>query len=158
MRFVLFCVVLGEARKSLESEVYVTDLSRNSETGGGQCLAGLTQPRAGTTTAPTLPRDLAAEAKETLDVSRQPTLALLLHLVVQGRESHMVERQVEEEGFAGDWLEVWGKLHQIGLLSNKGGIQTEGFQSVGEWLQGWRYNQKYYKQEQNLQQSYKTDT
>lgn len=62
--------------------------------------------------------DLAAEAKDALDVAGEAALSLLLHLVVQWWEGHVVKSEIEEQGLAGDWLEVRRKLDQIGLFSN----------------------------------------
>ena len=77
---------------------------------------------------------LAAKAKDALDVAGQAALALLLHLVIQRWEGHMVEGKIKEERLAGNWLEVRGELDQIGLLSYKGGVQAEGVQAVTERL------------------------
>lgn len=76
--------------------------------------------------------DLAAKAKDALDIAGKTALALLLHLVIQRREGHMVESKVKEQGFAGDWLEVRRELDQIGLLSHEGGVKAEGLQAVAE--------------------------
>lgn len=38
----------------------------------------------------------------------------------------MVERKIEKQRLAGDWLEVRREMHQIGLLSDKGLIEAEG--------------------------------
>lgn len=46
----------------------------------------------------------------------------------------MVEGKIKEQGLAGDWLKVGRELDQIGLFSNKGRVEAEGFQSVAEWL------------------------
>lgn len=78
--------------------------------------------------------DLAAEAKDALDVAGQTALALLLHLVIQRWEGHVVESKVEEQRLAGDRLEVGGELDQIGLLSDEGWVEAEGFQAVAEGL------------------------
>ena len=83
-----------------------------------------------------LETDLASEPKDALDVAGQAALALLLHLVVEGREGHVVQRQVEEEGLTGDWLEVRWELDQIGLLSDEGGVQAEGLQALRQGLNG----------------------
>lgn len=40
--------------------------------------------------------DLAAKTKDALDVAGEAALALLLHLVIQGWEGHMVESKVKE--------------------------------------------------------------
>lgn len=53
---------------------------------------------------------LAAEAKDALDVPGETTLALLLHLVIQRWEGHMVQSKIKEQGLAGDWLEFWREL------------------------------------------------
>lgn len=79
--------------------------------------------------------DLTAKTEDALDVTGETTLALLLHLVIQGWEGHMVESKVEEKGLAGDWLEVRRELDQIGLLSYEGGVEAEGLQAVAEGLQ-----------------------
>lgn len=78
--------------------------------------------------------DLAAKAKDALDVACETALALLLHLVIQRREGHVVESKVKEQGLAGDWLEVGRKLDQIGLLSYEGGIEAEGLQAFAKGL------------------------
>jgi len=91
--------------------------------GGG----GLAQPGLGP--------DLAAEAKDALDVAGEAALALLLNLVIERRERHVVESQVEEEGLAGNGLEARGEVHQIGLLAQQGRVQPEGLQSVAKRLQ-----------------------
>lgn len=54
--------------------------------------------------------DLAAEAKDALDVAGEAALALLLHLVIQGWEGHVVKSKIKEQGLAGDWLEVGREL------------------------------------------------
>ena len=77
---------------------------------------------------------LAAEAEDALDVAGQAALALLLHLVVERRERHVVEGQVEEQGLAGDGLEARGEVHQVGLLAHQGRVQPEGLQSVAQRL------------------------
>lgn len=77
---------------------------------------------------------LAAKAEDALDVAGEAALALLLHLVVQRREGHVVERQVEEQRLAGDGLEVRGELDQVGLLAQEGGVETEGVQTLGQRL------------------------
>lgn len=81
-----------------------------------------------------LQTDLAAKAKNALDVAGETSLALLLHLVVQGWEGNMVESKVKEQGLAGDRLEVGRELDQIGLFSYEGGVEAEGFQAVAEGL------------------------
>ncbi len=78
--------------------------------------------------------DLAAKAKDALDVAGETALALLLHLVIQRWEGHMVESKVKEQGLARDWLEVRRELDKIGLLSNEGGVEVEGLQAVAEGL------------------------
>lgn len=80
--------------------------------------------------------DLAAKAEDALDVAGQTTLALLLHLVIQRWEGHVVESKVEEQGLAGDWLEVRGELDQIGLLPNQSRVKAEGVQAVAQGLRG----------------------
>lgn len=89
---------------------------------------------------------LAAEAEDALDVAGEAAFALLLHLVVQRREGHVVEGQVEEQRLAGHWLEVGGEVHQVGLLADQGGVQAEGLQPGAQGLRrqrdgrmdGWR--------------------
>lgn len=78
--------------------------------------------------------NLAAEAKDALDVAGQTALALLLHLVIQRWEGHVVERKVKEQGLAGNWLKVRRELDQIGLLSYKRRVEVEGLQAVTEGL------------------------
>lgn len=78
--------------------------------------------------------DLATKAKDTLDVPGETTLALLLHLVIQWWEGHMVKSKIKEQGLAGDWLEFWRELDQIRLFSNKGSVEAESFQAVAERL------------------------
>lgn len=78
--------------------------------------------------------DLAAKAKNALDVAGESTHALLLHLVIQRWEGHVVESKVKEQGLAGDWLELRRELDQIGLFSYEGGVETEGLQAVAEGL------------------------
>lgn len=80
-------------------------------------------------------RTLAAKAKDALDVAREATLALLLHLLIQRGEGHVVQSQVKEERLAGDWLEVWRKGHQAGLLPHQAGVQKERVQAAAERLQ-----------------------
>lgn len=80
-------------------------------------------------------QNLAAKAKDALDVAGEATLALLLHLIIQRWEGHVVQSQIKEERLAGDWLEVWRKRHQAGLLSNQGGVQTKRLQAAAERLQ-----------------------
>lgn len=77
---------------------------------------------------------LAAEAEDALDVAGEAALALLLHLVVQRREGHVVEGQVEEQRLAGDWLEVGREVHQVGVLAHQGGVQAERFQPGAQGL------------------------
>lgn len=77
---------------------------------------------------------LAAEAKDALDVASQAALALLLHLVIQRWEGHVVESKVEEQGLAGDWLEVRGELDQIRSLPYESRVEAEGLQTVTERL------------------------
>lgn len=77
---------------------------------------------------------LAAEAEDALDVAGEAALALLLHLVVQRREGHVVEGQVEEQRLAGDWLEVRREVNQVGLLAHQGGVQAEHFQPGAQGL------------------------
>lgn len=79
--------------------------------------------------------DLAAEAKDALDVASEAALSLLLHLVVQWWEGHVVKSEIKEQGLAGDWLEVRRKLDQIGLFSNEGRVEMECFQAAAEGLQ-----------------------
>lgn len=78
--------------------------------------------------------DLAAEAEDALDVAGETSLALLLHLVIQGWEGHVVESKIEEEGLAGDWLEFRRELDQIGVLPDQGGVEAEAVQAVAERL------------------------
>lgn len=80
--------------------------------------------------------DLATKTKDSLDVAGQTALALLLHLIIQRREGHVVESKVKKQGLAGDWLKIRGELNQIRLLSNQGGVKMEGLQVVAEGLQG----------------------
>lgn len=80
--------------------------------------------------------DLAAKAEDALDVAGQTALALLLHLVIQRWEGHVVESKVEEQGLARDWLEVRGELDQIGLLPNQSRVKAEGVQAVAQGLRG----------------------
>lgn len=54
----------------------------------------------------------------------------------------MVEGEIKEQGLARDWLKVRRKLDQIGLFSNKGRVEAEGFQPVAEWLQEGGSNEK----------------
>lgn len=54
--------------------------------------------------------DLASKAKDALDVPSETTLALLLHLVIQRWEGHMVQSKIKEQGLAGDWLEFRREL------------------------------------------------
>lgn len=85
--------------------------------------------------AAALKTDLAAETKDALDVAGEAALALLLHLVVQGWEGHVVQGEVEEQGLAGDWLEVGGELDQVGLLPDECRVQAEGVQAVAKRLE-----------------------
>lgn len=68
---------------------------------------------------------LAPESKDALDVSSEATLGLLLQLVLEGWESHMVEGQVKEQRLAGDRLESWREVHKVGLLGDEGRVQAE---------------------------------
>lgn len=77
---------------------------------------------------------LAAKAKDALDVASQTTLALLLHLVIERWEGHMIKSEVKEQRFAGDRLKVRGELDQMGLLSDESGVKAEGLQVVTEGL------------------------
>lgn len=78
--------------------------------------------------------NLATKAKDALDVAGQTALALLLHLLVQRWEGHVVESKVKEQGLAGNWLKVRRELDQIGLLPYKCSVKAEGLQAVAEWL------------------------
>lgn len=69
---------------------------------------------------------LAAKAEDVLEVARQTALALLLYFVIQRWEGHMVERKIEKQRLAWDWLEVRREMNQIGLLPDKGRIEAEG--------------------------------
>lgn len=79
---------------------------------------------------------LAAEAKDALDVAGEAALALLLHLLVQRGEGHVVEGQVEEERLAGHGLELWREGHQAGPLPHQAGVQEERVQAAAQRLQG----------------------
>lgn len=79
---------------------------------------------------------LAAKAKDALDVASEATFALLLHLLVQRWEGHVVQSQIKEQRLAGDGLELRRERHQAGLLPNEGGVQTKGVQAVAQRLQG----------------------
>lgn len=85
--------------------------------------------------------DLAAKTKDALDVASQTPLALLLHLVIERREGHMVESKVKKQGFAGNWLEIRRELDKIRLLSNKGGVKMEGLQAIAKGLHGGKAQQ-----------------
>ena len=86
--------------------------------------------------------NLAAKAEDALDVACQTTLALLLHLVIQRWECHVVECQVKEQGLAGDWLEVRREVDKIGLLADKRRVKVEGLQMVTEGLNRVREREK----------------
>lgn len=77
---------------------------------------------------------LAAKAKDALDVAGEATFALLLHLLIQRWEGHVVQSQIKEEGLAGDRLELWRKGHQAGLLPNQAGVQAKRIQAAAERL------------------------
>lgn len=68
---------------------------------------------------------LAAKAKYALDVAGQAALALLLHLVIQRWEGHMVEGEVEEQRLTRDGLELRRELDQVRMLPDQSLVQVE---------------------------------
>jgi hypothetical protein len=78
---------------------------------------------------------LAPESKDALDVSGETTLGLLLQLVLEGWESHMIKGQVEEQRLARDGLESWWEVHKVGLLGDQGGVQAEGLKPFDQRLE-----------------------
>jgi len=70
---------------------------------------------------------LTFESKDALYVSREATLGLLLHLILQRWESNMIQGQVKEQGLAWNGLEAWREVHEADLLADKRRIQTESF-------------------------------
>lgn len=77
---------------------------------------------------------LAAKAEDALDVAGQAAFALLLHLVVQRWEGHVVEGKVEEQRLAGDGLELGRELDQTGVFSNQSLVQVEVVQVLTQRL------------------------
>lgn len=78
---------------------------------------------------------LAPESKDSLDVASEATLRLLLQLVLQGWESHMVEGQVKEQRLARDGLESWWEVHEVGLLGDEGRVQAECLKPFNQRLE-----------------------
>lgn len=76
----------------------------------------------------------APEPKDALDVAGEAALGLLLQLVVEGGEGHVVERQVEEERLAGHRLEARREVHQAGLLGHQRRVQAEGLKPLDQRL------------------------
>lgn len=79
---------------------------------------------------------LAPEPKDALDVAREAALGLLLQLVLEGREGHVVEGQVEEQGLARHGLEAGREVHEAGLLGDEGGVQAERLKPLHQGLEG----------------------
>lgn len=78
----------------------------------------------------------APEPKDALDVAREAALGLLLQLVLERREGHVVEGQVEEQGLARDGLEAGREVHEVGLLGDEGRVQAECLKPFNQGLEG----------------------